>query len=97
MLECLIETETAFDENDSKADEARKTSRRAAMLKAVSLGGHVVALRDLSSAMKTLVALERQALNLDAALPDDPEAGPKDVADAVVAKIHGRLNPLAAG
>ena len=43
--------------------------RRALMLRAVSLPTHAGALRDLSTALKNLIPLERQAFNLD-----DPEA-----------------------
>jgi ribosome-binding protein aMBF1 (putative translation factor) len=39
--------------------------KRAAMLKAVSIPAHAGALRDLSTALKNLIPLERQAFNLD--------------------------------
>lgn len=50
--------------NDECGDD-RTTVRRTAMLKAVSLPSHAVVLRDLSTALKNLIPLERQAFNLD--------------------------------
>ncbi len=55
-IENLIEEETKDDENGQ---------RRQKMLKAVSLPGHATVLRDLSTALKNLIPLERQAFNLD--------------------------------
>ncbi len=48
--------------------------RRARMLKAVSLPSHSVVLRDLSMAQKNLIALERQAYNLNGHSPDDEDS-----------------------
>lgn len=48
--------------------------RRARMLKAVSLPAHSVVLRDLSMAQKNLIALERQAYNLNGHSPDDEDS-----------------------
>jgi hypothetical protein len=50
------------------------------MLKAVSLPAHIVALKDLSTVLKNLIPLERQAFNVDAQ-PDTP-AGEGAVAAA---------------
>lgn len=55
-LEDAIIKETAGDENNQ---------RRNRMLKALSLPTHAGVLRDLSTALKNLVPLERQAYNLD--------------------------------
>ncbi|MBX9914077.1 MAG: hypothetical protein K2Y25_09270 [Pseudomonadaceae bacterium] len=55
-IENTIEAETADDETGH---------RRAKMMRAVSLGGHAAIMRDLSTAAKNLVSLERQAYNLD--------------------------------
>jgi hypothetical protein len=55
-IEDAIEDETAGDSN---------VKRRNQMLRAVSLPGHAGTIRDLSTAMKNLIALERQAFNLD--------------------------------
>lgn len=55
-IENLIEEETKDDENGQ---------RRQKMLKAVSLPGHATVLRDLSTALKNLIPLERQAFSLD--------------------------------
>lgn len=51
-----IDTETKADENNQ---------RRYKMLKAISLPSNAAVMRDLSTAMKNLVGLERQAFNLD--------------------------------
>ncbi|HHG4356353.1 TPA: hypothetical protein ACPWEY_000041 [Pseudomonas aeruginosa] len=55
-LEDAVMDETAGDEN---------SQRRNRMLKALSLPTHAGVLRDLSTALKNLVPLERQAYNLD--------------------------------
>jgi hypothetical protein len=47
-----------------KGDDQPEGQRRR-MLKAVSIPSHAATIRDLSTAMKNLVALERQAFNLD--------------------------------
>lgn len=54
--------EDAIDE-ETKEDET--AHRRNRMLKAVSLPTHAGVLRDLSTAMKNFIPLERQAYNLD--------------------------------
>lgn len=51
-----IDTETKADENNQ---------RRYKMLKAISLPSNAAVMRDLSTAMKNLVGLERQAFSLD--------------------------------
>ena len=57
-IENDIEIETKDDDNGQ---------RRFRMNKAISLPSNAAVLRDLSTAMKNLVALERQAFNLDEA------------------------------
>lgn len=57
-IENDIEIETKDDDNGQ---------RRYRMNKAISLQSNAAVLRDLSTAMKNLVALERQAFNLDEA------------------------------
>lgn len=57
-IENDIEIETKDDDN---------SQRRYRMNKAISLPSNAAVLRDLSTAMKNLVALERQAFNLDEA------------------------------
>lgn len=49
------------------------TQRRTRMTKAVSLPAHAGVLRDLTTAMKNLIPLERQAFNLDKKQGDDPD------------------------
>lgn len=53
--------------------------RRAAMMKAISLPSRAVVIRDLSTAMKNLVTLERQAFSMDADPGEDAKS--KDISD----------------
>jgi|SRR4051812_12958971 len=59
-LEETIEADTMGTGDDGKPDYRR----RAAMLKAVSLPAHAGVIKDLATAMKHLVGLERQAFGL---------------------------------
>ncbi|WJN61350.1 hypothetical protein OH686_21615 [Pseudomonas sp. SO81] len=63
------EVEDAICE-ETKNDET--TRRRSQMLKLVSLASHAGVLRDLSTALKNLVPLERQAYNLDEQEHEEP-------------------------
>ena len=56
------ELEEAIHED---TEDDKSTMRRHKMLKAISLPGHAAVMRDLSTAMKNLIPLERQAYNLD--------------------------------
>ena len=62
-IEGLICEETDGDENGR---------RRSQMLKLVSLSTHAGVLRDLSTALKNLIPLERQAYNLDEQQHEEP-------------------------
>lgn len=62
-LENLIEEETKDDDS---------SLRRNRMLKAISLPTHAGVLRDLSTALKNLIPLERQAYNLDEQQHEEP-------------------------
>ncbi|WFS20630.1 hypothetical protein P9K38_09940 [Pseudomonas sp. 905_Psudmo1] len=55
---------------ETKGDE--NSRRRTQMLKAVSLPSHAGVLRDLSTALKNLIPLERQAYNLDEQEHEEP-------------------------
>jgi hypothetical protein len=63
--------------------------RRNAMLKAVSLPAHVGTLRDLSTALKNLVALERQAFNIDS-----QSSGDTDPVSNLLDEVAKRAAPL---
>ena len=80
---CEIEEEIV---EETKGQEGGKPSlqRRNMMIKAVSLPVHAGALRDLSTALKNLIPLERQAFNLD----DDPSGN-------AIKEILDRLSPAA--
>jgi hypothetical protein len=82
QLEEAVLEETAADRNNQ---------RRAAMLRAVSLPARATMIRDLSTAMSKLVALERQAFNLDAELPDDGKPVRDAVHDAKLQHIYDML------
>lgn len=62
-IEDAIFEETKGDDN---------TQRRTRMLKAVSLSTHAGVLRDLSTALKNFIPLERQAFNLDEQEHEEP-------------------------
>ena len=62
-LENLIEEETKDDDS---------SLRRNRMLKAISLPTHAGVLRDLSTALKNFIPLERQAYNLDEQQHEEP-------------------------
>ena len=67
VIEALIDEETAFAPDDSQATKQRKEAQRRAMLAAVSLPAHAGVLKDLATVLKSLIPLERQAFNMDAA------------------------------
>lgn len=56
---------------EQETDGDKDGQRRARMMRAISLQSHAAVVRDLSTAAKNLVALERQAYNLDAAPNED--------------------------
>lgn len=62
-LENLIEEETKEDETGM---------RRSKLMKAISLPVHATVLRDLSTSLKNLIPLERQAYNLDEQEHEEP-------------------------
>lgn len=80
ITEALLEqlSEFAGVREEIEKDIAKNTKgdyiRRARMLKAVALPTHAGVLRDLSLAQKNLIALERQAYNLNGHSPEDGES-----------------------
>lgn len=58
---------------DQETDGDQSTRRKSALMKAVSIPTHASTVRDLSTAMKNLVALERQAFNLGGEGEDEPK------------------------
>lgn len=66
---CREEIENLICEETQEDDNAR---RRSQMLKLVSLPSHAGVLRDLSTALKNLIPLERQAYNLDEQQHEEP-------------------------
>lgn len=53
------------DDIERETKEDSNSKRRTRMLKAVSIQSHASTLRDLTTAMKNLIPLERQAFNVD--------------------------------
>jgi len=92
LLEALNEEETAVPEgaSASKAQEQAAYTRRAAMLKAVSLSAHAAVLKDLATVYKTFIALEREAFNVDDGKDDDPDRAATATTqfDALLTKIR---------
>ena len=77
--------ESIIDDTEGGEDGKPDIKRRTAMLKAVSLPTHAGVLRDLSLAQKNLIALERQAFNID-----DDSGGGGSVEDRL-AELRGLL------
>jgi len=67
----------------NKGDGKPKVQSRIQMMKAVSLPAHAAVLRDLSTALKNFIPLERQAFNLDV-----PGATLEDVLNALPGKFR---------
>ena len=74
LLTTIQQREEIEDEIDKETAEDRNGMRRASMLSAVSLPSNSKTLFQLSSAMKNLQVLERQAFNLD----DKEQSGDAD-------------------
>lgn len=77
--EVLEELVITLTEGDPGKNEKPDYKERAKLIKAISLPAHAGALRDLSSALKNLIPLERQAFNLD-----DEDITDKDVFRAIL-------------
>lgn len=71
---------------DTKEDNT--IQRRARMMKAVSLPAHAGVLRDLTTALKNLIPLERQAFSLD-----DGDGGDNPL-KSLLEKVSGNQKPL---
>lgn len=83
-IEDAIEVETAGDKTGN---------RRAVMLRAVALPSRAGVIKELSAAMKNLVALERQAFNIEGPTEDEP-ASKADVVAAVTRLNQGQRDQL---
>ena len=69
QLEVAAQTRDELSkEIDTETAEDKTAYRRAQLKKAISLPAHAAVLRDLSTAQKNLITMERQAFNLDAQL-----------------------------
>lgn len=71
-----IDAFVEIEAGDSDAAKARAEKRRAAMHRAVGLSSRAGAMMSLSSALKNIVVLERQAFSLDAPGDDEPAKDP---------------------
>lgn len=65
LEEAARHREEIEDEIERECSGDETTARRTRMLKTVSLPSHAGVIRDLSTALKNLIPLERQAYNLD--------------------------------
>ena len=74
--EMILEDTAAADGEGAQAAGAGK--RRTAMMRAVSLPCHAGVIKDLATAMKHLVGLERQAFGLSDKTDPDPPAKPQE-------------------
>ena len=92
-IEGLIHEETAVADDAPGYERAAAASRRAAMLKAVSLRQHITSLKDLSLVLKNLIPLEPEAFNVAGEEPDGPTLNVVMPAlpgyDALGAKLRG--------
>lgn len=77
------ELEDQVDSECAKPDGKTDFRKRNRFMKAISLPAHAAVLRDLSTAQKNLIALERQAFNLDNGPTGD------DTIDAILKRVHG--------
>lgn len=72
----LMDPQALYNPRDELAQD--DSERRAKLMKAVALPTHASTMRDLSTAMKNLMMLERQAFNVPDAPEPEPEPAPAD-------------------
>jgi len=89
LLDVADHRERIVDLIEEDTKEETDTRRRKALLKAVSLPSNAGTLRDLTTALKNLIPLERQAFNIDK--EDDVE---EDALTAVIKAVQKRGKPL---
>lgn len=89
FAEVREEIEDAIIEDTKGVDGKFDYKRRTMMLKAVSLPSHAGVLRDLSLAQKNLIALERQAYNLNGHSPDEDESLKEIILRGIAAQPRG--------
>lgn len=82
-FEQAIEIETADD---------KTTERRNKLMKAVSIPMHAATVRDLSTAMKNLIGLERQAFNINGSEDKPPEPATADQVNEGFADIRAAFD-----
>jgi hypothetical protein len=90
-LEQIVEEETELEKTNQ---------RRARLLKAISLSTHAGVIRDLATALKSLIPLERQAFNIGADIEDPtPEVQSDEDLDRAIAAFAAKagLGIAAAG
>lgn len=78
------------------AERAEAFRRRNAMMKAVALPSHIVALKDLSATLKNLIPLERQAFNVGDEPPPPPPADESSKADGPMEDFLAKLRKIVA-
>lgn len=83
VLENLI---FSLTEGDPTKDEKPDYKERAKLIKAISLPSHAGAARDLTTALKNIIPLERQAFNLD-----EEDITDKDVFIAILSALPEQI------
>lgn len=98
----IAETEAPDGIAESKAEEQARFKRRARMQAAIALPSRATVVNTLTSALKTLIPLERQAFNLQDGSGDNPDEPrkaltadmtPQEAAEA----YHDKLRRLGSG
>lgn len=90
LLGQLVDVAQSRDELEGIIDQetfdAKTPQRRAHLMRAIAIPAHAKVISDLSTAMKNLVALERQAFNIsDIAAPSAIEEATDDELDRAIA------------
>lgn len=92
-IEEAIMEETADADNRELPKNVQEGARikRAAMLRAVSLPAHAQTLKDLSTVLKNLIPLERQAFNVDAHKPEGEDSKEAPVLESMVTAFAAKV------
>ena len=99
LMQAVGSRATLEAEVDALSKDELQGQSRAALKQALSLTSHAATVRDLSSAMKNLIGLERQAFSVDAQAVPEPQAPVLELVgkkyELVRARLAERLGPAA--
>ena len=93
-LNFATEESDAIEEFIAQVPETDKR-RQTAMLKAITLAGRAAVMRDLATATRTLIELERRAFDLSAADESDAASTQPSAVDSIAARIARLATPEA--